>query len=202
MDSISSFGEWLRMRRQALLLSREDLAQRVVCAAMTLRKIEADERRPSLAVAERLAERLELDGDERTLFVRVARGVLGADRLPPPIPRRATLPVPLAAPASPPALASARAAPLLPSGTVTFLFTDIAGSSRLWEQHPQAMAHALAKHHALLSAAIAAQGGQVFQIIGDAFCAAFATAPAALQAALLAQRALRDATWGPTGAIH
>jgi class 3 adenylate cyclase len=90
----------------------------------------------------------------------------------------------------------------LPTGTVTFLFMDIEGSTQLWEQHPQAMEVALAQHHVLLREAIEAQGGVVFQIIGDAFCAAFATAPAALRAALAAQRMLRDATWGPTGRIR
>jgi class 3 adenylate cyclase len=92
--------------------------------------------------------------------------------------------------------------PNLPSGTATFLFTDIEGSTQLWEQHPQAMAHSLAQHHALLREAIEAHGGVVFQIIGDAFCAAFPTAPAALRAALMAQRALHAATWGQTGRIR
>jgi len=85
---------------------------------------------------------------------------------------------------------------------VTFLFTDIQGSTQLWEQHPRAMELALAQHHALLREAIEGQGGVVFQIIGDAFCAAFSRAPAALQAALAAQRALRDAIWDTTGPIR
>src|SRR5215831_686399 len=90
----------------------------------------------------------------------------------------------------------------LPSGTVTFLFTDIEGSTRLWDQHPRAMQLALAQHHALLREAIEAQGGVVFQIIGDAFCAAFPSAPFALLAAINAQRALRDAAWDTTGPIR
>ena len=60
-----------------------------------------------------------------------------------------------------------------PTGTVTFLFTDIEGSTRLWEQHPEAMGAALARHDALLGAAIAAHRGYVFKTVGDAFCAAF-----------------------------
>src|SRR5512136_213560 len=92
--------------------------------------------------------------------------------------------------------------PQPPTGTVTFLFTDIEGSTRLWQQHPSEMPAALRRHHALLHEAIAAHGGYVFQIIGDAFCAAFATANDGLNAALDAQRALRDATWGQTGAIR
>jgi predicted ATPase/class 3 adenylate cyclase len=89
-----------------------------------------------------------------------------------------------------------------PSGTVTFLFTDIEGSTKLWQQHPDAMPGALARHHALLNEAVATHGGYVFQIIGDAFCAAFSTATDGLGAALATQRALRDATWGETGAIR
>ncbi len=91
--------------------------------------------------------------------------------------------------------------PDLPTGTVTFLFTDIEGSTRLWQQHPEAMPNALACHHAILNEAITAHEGYVFQIIGDAFCAAFSTVRDGLDAALAAQRALRDATWSETGVI-
>jgi len=70
----------------------------------------------------------------------------------------------------------------LPSGTVTFLFTDIEGSTRLWEQHPEAMGEALARHDALLRGAIEAHGGHVFKTVGDQFCAAFATASDAVTA--------------------
>src|SRR5215218_5745365 len=83
----------------------------------------------------------------------------------------------------------------LPTGTVTFLFTDIEGSTRLWEQHPEAMRAALARHDAILRQAIQAQCGHVFKTIGDAFCAAFATAPEALAAALQAQRVLQAEPW-------
>src|SRR5262245_42819181 len=79
----------------------------------------------------------------------------------------------------------------LPTGTVTFLFTDIEGSTQLWEQHPDAMRLALARHDACLNAAIESNGGHVFKTVGDAFCAAFATAPDALDAALAAQQTLR-----------
>jgi predicted ATPase/class 3 adenylate cyclase len=89
----------------------------------------------------------------------------------------------------------------LPTGTVTFLFTDIEGSTKLWQKHPSAMPYALARHHAILNETIAKHGGYVFQIIGDAFCAAFSTVIDGLDAALAAQRALRDANWGETGAI-
>jgi len=52
-----------------------------------------------------------------------------------------------------------------PTGTVTFLFTDIEGSTCLWEQHPQAMAGALARHDAIMRQAIAAESGVVYQVI-------------------------------------
>ncbi len=85
--------------------------------------------------------------------------------------------------------------PNLPIGTITFLFTDIEGSTQLWEQFPEAMRSALARHDALIREAIATNGGVVFKTIGDAFCAAFATAPEALAAALAAQLALHSETW-------
>ncbi|MBI4316078.1 MAG: hypothetical protein HY679_09085, partial [Chloroflexi bacterium] len=52
--------------------------------------------------------------------------------------------------------------PEFPTGTVTFLFTDIEGSTRLWERHPEAMKAALARHDALLRQAIEANGGYAF----------------------------------------
>ena len=78
--------------------------------------------------------------------------------------------------------------PELPSGTVTFLFTDIEGSTQLWDQHPEAMGPALSRHETLLREAIEAHGGFVFKTIGDAFCAAFAIPQDALAAAVDAQR--------------
>jgi len=90
-----------------------------------------------------------------------------------------------------------------PSGTITFLFTDIEGSTKLWENHPQAMKAALARHDALLKQAIESKGGYVFKTIGDAFCAAFAEPTDALEAALAAQRALTAETWpAEIGAIR
>ena len=59
-----------------------------------------------------------------------------------------------------------------PTGTVTFLFTDIEGSTKLWERHPSAMHTALARHDEILQRAIGSRGGYVFKTVGDAFCAA------------------------------
>src|SRR5918998_285197 len=83
----------------------------------------------------------------------------------------------------------------LPSGTVTFLFTDIEGSTALWEQNHVAMRRAVDRHLELLDAAIAAHDGYRFQVIGDAVQAAFAAAPDALAAAVEAQRAIADEPW-------
>ena len=85
--------------------------------------------------------------------------------------------------------------PALPTETYTFLFTDIQGSTRLWEQHPDAMRAVLARHDALLRASIEAHGGHVFKTAGDSFHAAFADAEAALSAALAAQTALHAEPW-------
>ena len=71
----------------------------------------------------------------------------------------------------------------LPTGTVTFLFTDIEGSTKLAQEHPRAMPELLARHNAMLHEAIEMHHGFVFRIIGDSFSAAFATAGAALSAA-------------------
>ncbi|MCB0003471.1 MAG: adenylate/guanylate cyclase domain-containing protein, partial [Anaerolineae bacterium] len=83
----------------------------------------------------------------------------------------------------------------LPIGTVTFLYTDIEGSTLLWEQQPAAMTAAIARHDAILRAAIDDNGGQVFRTAGDAFCAAFAMAAPAVAAAASAQQALFAEGW-------
>ena len=77
-----------------------------------------------------------------------------------------------------------------PSGTVTFLFTDIEGSTRRWEEEPDAMQMALAAHDEVLRAAIEARRGWLFKHTGDGAYAAFASARAAVEAAIEAQRAL------------
>ena len=61
----------------------------------------------------------------------------------------------------------------LPSGMVTFLFTDIEGSTRLIELHPEAMATTQVRHNVLLRAVIEANHSKVFQVVGDAFCSVF-----------------------------
>src|SRR5215218_3977941 len=85
--------------------------------------------------------------------------------------------------------------PAQPTGTVTFLFTDIEGSTKRWERLPVEMASAVARHDQMLRAAIEQVDGYVFKTVGDAFCAAFQTPEAGLLAALAAQRALGAEDW-------
>jgi predicted ATPase/class 3 adenylate cyclase len=84
----------------------------------------------------------------------------------------------------------------LPHGTVTFLFTDIEGSTQRWERDRSAMEAAVARHLALLDQAIGSHNGVHFKTVGDAVQAAFSTAPDAVAAALAAQRALLSEDWG------
>ncbi|MEZ4517264.1 MAG: AAA family ATPase [Chloroflexota bacterium] len=84
METIYSFGYWVRRRRKALDLTQRELAARVSCALITLKKIEADERRPSVQMAEHLAGALQIPAAEHDLFIQVARGVQPVDTLEPP----------------------------------------------------------------------------------------------------------------------
>jgi predicted ATPase/class 3 adenylate cyclase len=94
------------------------------------------------------------------------------------------------------------AGPALPTGTVTFLFTDVEGSTRLWEEHPDAMRPALAEHDELIRGAVEAHGGHVVKTTGDGVHAAFATADDGVCAAIDAQRALVAHGWGETGELQ
>src|SRR5258705_1866401 len=81
MESITSFGYWLRRRRKALNLTQDALARQAGCALGTLKKIETDERRPSRQLAERLADCLAIPAPERAAFVQAARAELTTDQL-------------------------------------------------------------------------------------------------------------------------
>ncbi len=82
-----------------------------------------------------------------------------------------------------------------PSGTVTFLFSDVEGSTQLWESHTEAMREALRRHDEILRHSIENARGYIFKTIGDAFCAAFSAAPDAVQAAVDIQTGLRAEHW-------
>lgn len=90
----------------------------------------------------------------------------------------------------------------IPTGTITFLFTDIEGSTKRWEKYPEAMKQALARHDQLLDAIIKAHAGYVFKTVGDAFCAAFPTPLDGVLATLAGQQALDAEDWGVTGPLR
>src|SRR5262245_14751763 len=135
MDDPRFFGRMVRDRRKACDLTQEALAERVSCSIETIRKIEAGKLRPSRQLAVLLTEALAIPMDERATFLHAARATAEL-------------------------LQSA-----LPSGPVTFLFSDIEGSTQLWEQHPQAMHHVLARHDAILREVIEQQGGRIFKTV-------------------------------------
>ncbi len=83
----------------------------------------------------------------------------------------------------------------LPIGTLTFLFTDLESSTRLWEQHPEAMKVALKRHDAQLRQAIESHAGMVVKTTGDGCMAVFLTAQQALRAALAAQQVIETDPW-------
>src|SRR6476661_6062155 len=189
MEQTHSFGYWLRRRRKALDLTQEELAQRAGCVVTTIKKIEADARRPSKQLAERLADVLGMASEERAAFVQAARAERTVDEL--------DLTVqPLDAPQP-----QKQAVDTLLTGTLVFVLTDIVGSTQLWEQHPEAMQQALARHDAILRSAIETHSGVVVKSTGDGVMAAFPIAADALAMALEAQRALQYEPWGVTGPL-
>lgn len=86
---------------------------------------------------------------------------------------------------------------MFPSGTVSFLFTDIEGSTQLAQQYPDHIAELLRRHHAIIQNGVKAHDGYTFEIIGDAVCAAFQTVRHAFDAALEIQRVLTIEAWTP-----
>src|SRR5215216_1570142 len=91
--------------------------------------------------------------------------------------------------------ASSIGRPHLPAGTVTFLFTDIEGSTKLWERYPEAMKGALARHYAILQEAVEAHAGRVVETTGDGILAVFGTTVDGVATALAAQQALMAERW-------
>ena len=90
----------------------------------------------------------------------------------------------------------------LPTGTVTFLFTDIEGSTQRWDAHREGMSAAVQRHDAIVRAAMDAHGGYVFKTLGDAFCVAFARSDAAVAAVLDFQRALAAEDFAAVGGLR
>jgi len=88
------------------------------------------------------------------------------------------------------------------TGVMAFLFTDIAGSTRMWEAMPGAMGRALVRHDAILREAIAAADGEVVKTTGDGMMAVFPTVETGIAACIEAQQALAAEPWGDTGPLR
>jgi predicted ATPase/class 3 adenylate cyclase len=174
MESTSSFGYWIRRQRKALDLTQQVLAERVGCSLAAIKKIEGDERRPSRQIAERLADILGVQAGQREIFLEVARGLRQVDQL---------------------LLAHEPAVSSPPTGTVTFLYTDIEGSTKLAQEHPETWESMRARHHAILREAIESHNGYVFQLVGDGVCAAFHKPHDGFHASIDAQRKLQTENW-------
>lgn len=180
MGDVYSFGEWIKQRRLQLRLTQREVAARAFCSTAMVKKMEADERQPSPELAESLATALDIAAEDQARFIAVARGERPVDHLTPgpEVAEKfvASVPTPL------------------PEGTVTFLLTDIEQSTRLWEEQPDVMREALARHDAVLREIIEGHGGHVVKTTGDGCHAVFRAAPDAARAAIEAQRRLRTET--------
>ena len=175
MEKANSFGYWVRRQRKARDLTQQALAERVACSLAAIKKIEQDERRPSPQIAGLLADVLGVPASEREIFLEVARGIRPIDQL---------------------SLAQEPAVSVLPTGIVTFLFTDIEDRTKLAQEHPAEWETLRARRHAILRETMEAHHGYVFQVIGDALCVAFDTPNDGLQAAIEVQRKLQTENWG------
>lgn len=178
MSDEFSFGAWVRRRRRTLDLTQAELAQRIGCATVTIQKIERDERRPSLQIAELLAEQLQLAAELRSVFLNAARAEISIDRL-------------AAAVHAPPA--SPLAAPT--GGLATFVCCDIPDTARMRAAAPQALDTALARYAAIVAAAIANHQGQMLSGETTACQARFADPAQAVRAAIAIQHAMATETW-------
>jgi LuxR family transcriptional regulator, maltose regulon positive regulatory protein len=190
--AFSSFGELLRYLRRRAKLSQIELAIAVGYSTAQISRLEQNQRPPNpstlLALfvpALGLEEQPELAARLLEL-ARQARGEQARDRR--------DLPTPTAMPTP--------AATVAPDTQTTFLFTDIEGSTQLWERHPEAMRSALARHDAILRHAVEEYRGVVVKSIGDGVHAVFTSPIDAAMAALAAQRALRTEPWGEIGALR
>jgi predicted ATPase/class 3 adenylate cyclase len=179
-----TLGSWIKARRLSLGLTQVQLASRAGCAAETVRKIESNDRRPGRGLDQSLAKALYLEKETEAQFLKVVHGHLGLGDLPD------------VHGAGAPGLKQ------LPSGVVTFLFTDVEGSTQRWEKYRETMPKALARHFAILFETVESHHGSVFKTVGDAVYAAFSSATDALVAAIAAQQALCKQDWSTVGDLR
>src|SRR5215207_2762258 len=126
MDDPPSFGRLLRERRKTNDLTQEQLAEQAHCSIETIKKLEAGKLRPSKQLAELLATQLALPPTDRVTFIKAARAQVPGSHLP-----STTSQSTYVAPAIQSVSRGGFALAILPTGTITFLFTDIEGSTRL-----------------------------------------------------------------------
>jgi predicted ATPase/class 3 adenylate cyclase len=182
------FGDVLRGARRAAGLTQAELADRAGLSVRGINDLERGARQhPHKSTIDLLADALGLAGPDRAAFASVARGHANVAAGP-------------GGATGPDVTRAEPAAPDLPTGTVTFLFTDIEGSTRLLEGLGRERYAVLqSEHRRLLHTACAAHGGHVVDAQGDSCFMAFPTAPDALAAAAEAQHALAAHDW-PDGA--
>lgn len=185
MKETPLFSEWLRKQRRALDLSRQDLAHQTGCAEITVRRIEAGTLKPSKELATILLEKVGIPQSELEQWVRFARGL--GDM---PNEQKGLVPEPRRQITSHEDLAS------LPTGTVTFLYSDLVGFRRRFELNPETALDLLAHHDRLLHPMMAGYGGKVFNVRGDNFVVAFIDPLRAVEAAIHAQSLLAKEDWG------
>jgi predicted ATPase/class 3 adenylate cyclase len=182
----ATFGALLRRLRTSSGLTQEELAERAGLSRRGINDLERGARLlPRRDTVQLLADALGLSGDDRSAFLAAARRPLSLSADP------AATPPP-----------DAPSSSSLPEGTVTFLFTDIEGSTRMLQQLGDGYAQTLGMHQALLRAACAAHAGREVDTKGDAFFVAFASAPEAVACAVEATRALAVHAWPSDVAVR
>jgi predicted ATPase/class 3 adenylate cyclase/DNA-binding XRE family transcriptional regulator len=193
-DEHVTFGGLLRWLRTSAGLTQEELAERAGLSRRGINDLERGARLlPRRDTVALLANALGLAGDDRSAFLAAARRPLSLSV--PAVAPTPDAPGAVDVPGTPEAPGASTPSTALPTGTVTLLFTDIEGSTKLLQQLGDAFAIALGAHQALLRAAFAAHAGRVVDTQGDAFFAAFASAPEAVACAVAATRSLAAYPW-------
>lgn len=185
------FGEWLRKQRRALDLSRQDLAHQAGCAEITVRRIETGTLKPSKELATVLLEKVGIPQNDLEQWVRFARGLGDL-----PNGQMILLPEPRKE------VTSQEPVVALPTGTVIFLYSDLAGFRRRYELDPDSALELLAHHDRVLHPMMAEYGGKVFNVRGDNFVVAFTDPLRAVEAAIHAQSLLTKEDWGAMAPVE
>jgi predicted ATPase/class 3 adenylate cyclase len=184
----SRFGDLLRRHRRAAGLTQAELAERAGLSWRGLNDLERGVRQhPRKDTVALLADALGLSAEDRTTFETAARGIVERPSVAPDA-------------TNPPSVAQGDLS-ALPTGTVTFFFTDIEGSTRLLQELGAARYATLqAEHRQLLRAAMTAHGGHEVDSQGDSSFSVFAIASSAVAATVAAQRAMAAHPW-PAGTM-